>query len=52
TIFSITPLGWEEWKWVLIISAPVLIVDELLKLVSRVFVAPTPKVVSGKVKNE
>ncbi|KAJ3206868.1 hypothetical protein HDU67_007886 [Dinochytrium kinnereticum] len=39
-IFSINPLVWEEWKWVLIISAPVVIVDEGLKLVSRLFVTP------------
>ncbi|KAJ3106730.1 hypothetical protein HDU97_005656 [Phlyctochytrium planicorne] len=39
-VFSITPLVWEEWKWVLIISAPVILCDELLKLVSRLFVTP------------
>jgi Ca2+ transporting ATPase len=27
TLFSITALGWEEWKWVLLISAPVVVVD-------------------------
>eukprot|EP00002_Diphylleia_rotans_P015085 TRINITY_DN291_c0_g1_i3.p1 TRINITY_DN291_c0_g1~~TRINITY_DN291_c0_g1_i3.p1 ORF type:complete len:1007 (-),score=269.67 TRINITY_DN291_c0_g1_i3:612-3632(-) len=34
-MFSVAPLNWLEWKQVLIISAPVVIVDELLKLFSR-----------------
>lgn len=38
-LFSITPLNFEEWKWVLIISAPVILIDELLKFWSRNFVA-------------
>jgi Ca2+ transporting ATPase len=39
TLFSIVPLNMEEWKWVLYISAPVIIVDEILKWVSRNFIA-------------
>lgn len=34
TLFAITPLNWVEWKAVLFISAPVLIIDEILKFVS------------------
>lgn len=33
-LFSITPLNWEEWKAVLCLSAPVLILDETLKFIS------------------
>ena len=36
TIFSIEALNWEEWKAVLWISAPVILVDECLKAVERV----------------
>ncbi|KAJ3093671.1 hypothetical protein HDU96_002108, partial [Phlyctochytrium bullatum] len=52
TVFSIAPLSWEEWKWVLIISAPVIIVDEVLKLISRLFVTPLAKVRTDKVKKD
>ncbi len=38
TLFSITALNYEEWKWVLFISAPVLLIDEALKWISRTFV--------------
>jgi magnesium-transporting ATPase (P-type) len=34
-LFGITHLGWIEWKCVILISAPVILVDELLKLFSR-----------------
>jgi len=34
-MFSIAPLTWGEWKGVLIISFPVIIIDEILKLLSR-----------------
>jgi len=34
TLFAITPLNWIEWKAVLYISAPVLIIDEILKFIS------------------
>ncbi|KAK4151468.1 hypothetical protein C8A00DRAFT_35872 [Chaetomidium leptoderma] len=37
TLFSILPLNWAEWKAVLIISAPVVLIDEVLKLVERTF---------------
>jgi len=34
-IFSAIALGWSEWKIVLLISLPVILLDELLKLISR-----------------
>ncbi|ORX36317.1 putative calcium-transporting ATPase sarcoplasmic/endoplasmic reticulum type [Kockovaella imperatae] len=34
TLFQITPLNWEEWKAVLWISFPVIIIDEVLKWIS------------------
>ncbi|KZV91085.1 calcium ATPase, partial [Exidia glandulosa HHB12029] len=38
TLFAITPLNWEEWRAVLWMSAPVLVIDEALKFVTRNFV--------------
>jgi Ca2+ transporting ATPase len=35
TLFQITPLNWEEWQAVLVISAPVIAIDEVLKWVSN-----------------
>ncbi|KAI3397892.1 hypothetical protein diail_10293 [Diaporthe ilicicola] len=37
TLFSILPLNWPEWQAVLAISAPVIIIDEGLKLIERSF---------------
>ena len=34
TLFAITPLNWTEWKAVLLISAPVLVIDEVLKFIT------------------
>ncbi|KAI0176195.1 calcium-transporting ATPase sarcoplasmic/endoplasmic reticulum type [Hypoxylon sp. FL1284] len=34
-LFSILPLNWNEWKAVLLISAPVILIDEVLKTVER-----------------
>ncbi|CBX90378.1 similar to calcium-transporting atpase sarcoplasmic/endoplasmic reticulum type [Plenodomus lingam JN3] len=36
-LFSVVPLGWGEWKAVLAISGPIIIIDEVLKLVERRF---------------
>lgn len=34
-LFSVTPLGWSEWRAVVALSAPVVALDEVLKLVTR-----------------
>jgi len=34
-LFGIVPLGWGEWKAVLWISAPIILIDEVLKAVER-----------------
>lgn len=39
-LFSVTGLTWLEWRAVLLLSFPVIIVDELLKLFSRRVVLP------------
>ncbi|KAJ2781207.1 hypothetical protein H4R18_003026 [Coemansia javaensis] len=40
TIFSVVPLGMAEWKAILAISAPILLVDEALKWAARTYVDP------------
>ncbi|KAF4603898.1 hypothetical protein EYR40_001071 [Pleurotus pulmonarius] len=44
TLFAITPLNWVEWKAVLYLSAPVLIIDEVLKFVTGTFIDPPSKI--------
>ncbi|KAH7912139.1 hypothetical protein BJ138DRAFT_1005081 [Hygrophoropsis aurantiaca] len=44
SLFQITPLNWIEWKAVLYLSAPVLVIDEVLKFISSTFVDPPSKV--------
>ncbi|KAJ5834341.1 hypothetical protein N7447_000367 [Penicillium robsamsonii] len=34
-LFSILPMDWNEWQAVLVISAPVILIDEVLKFVER-----------------
>ncbi|RPD65944.1 calcium-transporting ATPase [Lentinus tigrinus ALCF2SS1-7] len=43
TLFAIMPLNWTEWQAVLYLSAPVLLIDEVLKLVTATFVSPPSK---------
>ncbi|KAL7275485.1 hypothetical protein RUND412_001571 [Rhizina undulata] len=43
-IFAIMPLGWEEWKAVVGISAPVILIDEALKFVERRTFSPAEDV--------
>ncbi|KAF8936531.1 Ca-transporting ATPase [Dissophora ornata] len=42
-LFMILPLNLDEWKAVVYISLPVIFIDEILKLISRTFVAPPAK---------
>jgi len=44
TLFAITPLNWDEWMAVLWISAPVLIIDEILKYISATIIDPPTKI--------
>ncbi|KAJ2685773.1 hypothetical protein IWW39_004058 [Coemansia spiralis] len=48
SVFSVAPLGLAEWKAILCISAPIILVDELLKWVARTFVDPPTVVTRGK----
>ena len=34
-VFGVAPLSWAEWQLVLAVSGPVLLLDEALKLVTR-----------------
>ncbi|KAK0503109.1 Ca-transporting ATPase [Armillaria luteobubalina] len=43
TLFAITPLNLDEWKAVIYISAPVILIDEVLKLISTMYVEPPSK---------
>ena len=43
-LFVITPLNWDEWKAVLYISLPIVLLDEALKFVSQTFIAPPAKI--------
>ncbi len=49
-LFVITPLNWDEWKAVVAISFPVILIDEAFKWVNNTFVAPPSK--ADKIKQE
>ncbi|KAF9315633.1 hypothetical protein BG003_002853 [Podila horticola] len=42
-LFMILPLNVEEWKAVVYISLPVIFIDEVLKFISRTWIAPPAK---------
>ncbi|KAF9951721.1 hypothetical protein BGZ72_006810 [Mortierella alpina] len=42
-LFMILPLNVDEWKAVVYISLPVILIDEVLKYISRTYVAPPAK---------
>jgi magnesium-transporting ATPase (P-type) len=49
SVFGVQPLSWGEWQIVLGFSAPVLLIDEVLKLISRV---TSPRDASRQKKNQ
>ncbi|KAM0802822.1 hypothetical protein BDR22DRAFT_842511 [Usnea florida] len=48
TLFSIVPLNWREWQAVLLISIPVIFIDEILKFVERKIYLPKPLEIRAK----
>ncbi|KAF9114334.1 hypothetical protein BGX27_011154 [Mortierella sp. AM989] len=42
-LFMIVPLNADEWKAVVYISFPVIVIDEALKFISRTYIAPPAK---------
>ncbi|KAI9800559.1 MAG: hypothetical protein M1833_003217 [Piccolia ochrophora] len=42
SLFSIIPLNWNEWRAVLLISFPVILIDEVLKYFERMIYLPKP----------
>ncbi|KAJ2303286.1 hypothetical protein IWW55_002999 [Coemansia sp. RSA 2706] len=39
-IFSVAPLGLVEWKAIVCISLPIILIDEVLKWATRTFIDP------------
>ncbi|KAI1631551.1 calcium-transporting ATPase sarcoplasmic/endoplasmic reticulum type [Biscogniauxia mediterranea] len=52
SLFSILPLNWTEWKAVLIISAPVILIDEVLKAIERLYFVQNTMDETAKAKKE
>lgn len=50
-LFVIVPLNQEEWYAVLWISIPVIIIDEVLKFITRTWIAP-PTIITQKTKRQ
>jgi Ca2+ transporting ATPase len=49
-LFQILPLNYDEWIAVLIISAPVILIDEVLKFASRILFKPVDEKVKEKLE--
>ncbi|KAJ2065891.1 hypothetical protein GGI08_002144 [Coemansia sp. S2] len=47
SVFSVAPLGLAEWKAIIYISAPIILVDEALKWVARTFIDPPSVLTRG-----
>ncbi|KAL6716341.1 hypothetical protein ACLMJK_005907 [Lecanora helva] len=52
TLFSIVPLNWTEWQAVMLISLPVIFIDEVLKFFERKIYLPDPVDLKAKAKGE
>lgn len=52
TLFSILPLNWNEWQAVLLISAPVILIDEVLKFIERQLFMQKTAVIEPRAKKE
>lgn len=52
TVFQICPLSLEEWFAVLKISIPVVLIDEVLKFISRNYIDVAPTAVADKKKHK
>ncbi|ORX58744.1 SERCA-type calcium-translocating P-type ATPase [Hesseltinella vesiculosa] len=51
-LFAIVPLNTEEWKGVLYISLPVIVIDEVLKFVTRTWIQPPTVIAKTKAKKD
>ncbi|KAJ2818955.1 hypothetical protein FBU31_005696 [Coemansia sp. 'formosensis'] len=47
SVFNVAPLGLAEWKAIVYISAPIIVIDEVLKWVARTFVDPPSVLARG-----
>ncbi|KAH8657435.1 hypothetical protein BGZ60DRAFT_434405 [Tricladium varicosporioides] len=52
TLFSILPLNWNEWQAVLVISAPVILIDEVLKFAERQLFIQKTNIIQPRAKKE
>lgn len=51
-LFAIVPLNVDEWMAVLWISLPVLVIDEVLKFITRTWIEPPTTIVQQKKKTQ